>query len=94
LTQLSREFASYASNIFNETSKLESPERRRSKMHDSFDASFDIMPLKRKLPLNTNLVEKGNFNIRQAESRLDGALINRHMFFPVKKQKIKNKGKM
>jgi hypothetical protein len=30
------------------------PERRRSVCHDGFDASFDVHPIKRKLPLSTN----------------------------------------
>ena len=42
------------------TKNEEGPERRRSLMHDNFDASFDFSPVKRKLPLSTN---RGNFNI-------------------------------
>jgi len=32
-------------------------------LHDNYDCSFDLNPAKRKLPLNNNRVEMGNFNV-------------------------------
>jgi hypothetical protein len=55
----------YANNVFRQTYNLDGKERRRSLMHDNFDASFDIAPAKRKLPVHHTAHFRGNFNVTQ-----------------------------
>lgn len=57
-------------------------DRRRSKMHDRYDASVDNAPVKRKLPLNVNdIVRKSSFNVTEIKPNYERALVRRHMFF-------------
>jgi len=68
------------------TKNADGPERRRSLMHDNFDASFDLSPVKRKLPMNRN---RGNFNIDTLAPHYDKVMTSRHMFFSPKKYEPK-----
>ena len=47
-------------------------------MHDNFDASFDVSPAKKRLPLNTI---KCGFNIEPINNGYDEVLVGRHMYF-------------
>jgi hypothetical protein len=50
-------------------------------MHDNFDASFDVSPTKKRLPLNTN---RCHFNVEPVNPGYDNVLLNRHMYFSPK----------
>ena len=88
-TFVSKDINMYATGAFKQTEGLDGKERRRSILHDNFDASFDHMPAKRKLPLNTNNRSRPNFNITTLETNYDNVMVGRHMnFFSPKTQRV------